>query len=167
MAPWEEFDAIFHFNKNFTYDGKVIAQIIKNRGALENQLFADRLLELLGVQSGTYSSASSNSNPVSRTNNANIIVTNIYPPVSNSDLRALIRHIVSSELDIHQKQSLIYYILKDCRAPGDAAAQFARKCHLPEKYRLFIEGLWHLDRLEFKVRFWVSAAYASRVLMMI
>ncbi|OJJ56844.1 hypothetical protein ASPSYDRAFT_155497 [Aspergillus sydowii CBS 593.65] len=128
MAPWEEFDAIFHFNKNFTYDGKVIAQIIKNRGALENQLFADRLLELLGVQS----------------------VTNIYPPVSNSDLRALIRHIVSSELDIHQKQSLIYYILKDCRAPGDAAAQFARKCHLPEKYRLFIEGLWHLDRLEFK-----------------
>lgn len=159
MAPWEDFDAIFHFNKNFTYDGKVIAQIIKNRGALENQLFADRLLELLGVQAGTYFSASSNSNPVWCTNNANLIVANIYPPVSNSDLRALIRHIVSSELDSHQKQSLIYYILKDCRAPSDAAAQFARKCHLPEKYRLFIEGLWHLDRLEFKVRFSAFALY--------
>ncbi|KAL4926846.1 uncharacterized protein BDV17DRAFT_283056 [Aspergillus undulatus] len=128
MAPWEEFELIFHFNKNFTYDGKVIEQILSNRRALDNQLFADRLLELLGVQA----------------------VTNLYPPISNSDLRTLIRHIVSSELDIHHKQSLIYYILKDCRAPSDAATQFARKCHLPEKYRLFIEGLWNLDRLEFK-----------------
>ncbi|KAL4920969.1 nuclear pore complex assembly-domain-containing protein [Aspergillus aurantiobrunneus] len=128
MAPWEEFDAIFSFNKNFTYDGKVIEQILSSRRALENQLFADRLLELLGVQA----------------------VTKLYPPISNSDLRTLIRHIVSSELDIHQKQSLIYYILKDCRAPSDAATQFARKCHLPEKYRLFIEGLWNLDRLEFR-----------------
>lgn len=129
MAPWEDFDTIFSFNKNFTYDGKVIEQILSNRRALDNQLFADKLLELLGVQS----------------------VTKLYPPISNSDLRTLIRHIFSSELDIHQKQSLIYYILKDCRAPSDAATQFARKCHLPEKYRLFIEGLWNLDRLEFKV----------------
>ncbi|KAL4751606.1 hypothetical protein BDW72DRAFT_173339 [Aspergillus terricola var. indicus] len=128
MASWEEFDAIFYFNKNFTYDGKVIEQILSNRRALDNRLFADRLLELLGVQA----------------------VTKLYPPISNSDLRTLIRHIVSSELDTHQKQSLIYYILKDCRAPTDAAAQFARRCHLPEKYRLFIEGLWNLDRLEFK-----------------
>ncbi|KAI9368549.1 nuclear pore complex assembly-domain-containing protein [Aspergillus egyptiacus] len=128
MAPWEEFDAIFHFNKNFTYDGKVIEQILSNRRALENQLFADKLLELLGVPA----------------------VTKLYPPISNSDLRSLVRHIVSSELDIHQKQSLIYYILKDCRAPNDVAAQFARRCHLPEKYRLFIDGLWNLDRLEFK-----------------
>ncbi|KAL4942462.1 hypothetical protein BDV06DRAFT_192047 [Aspergillus oleicola] len=128
MAPWEEFDSIFYFNKNFTYDGKVIEQILSNRRALDNQLFADRLLELLGVPA----------------------VTKLYPPISNSDLRTLIRHIVSSELDIHHRQSLIYYILKDCRAPSDAATQFARKCHLPEKYRLFIEGLWNLDRLEFK-----------------
>lgn len=58
---------------------------------------------------------------------------------------------MSSELDIHHKQALIYYILKDCRAAGEAASQFARRCFLPEKYRLFIEGLWNLDRLEFKV----------------
>ena len=53
MASWEEFDAIFYFNKNFTYDGKVIEQILSNRRALDNRLFADRLLELLGVQAGT------------------------------------------------------------------------------------------------------------------
>ncbi|KAL3477807.1 hypothetical protein BJX99DRAFT_245998 [Aspergillus californicus] len=128
MAPWEEFDEIFHFNKYFTYDGKIIELILSNRRALENQLFADRLLQLLGVPT----------------------VTKLYPPISNSDLRSLIRHIVSSKLDIHHQQSLIYYILKDCRAPNDAATQFARRCHLPEKYRLFIEGLWNLDRLEFR-----------------
>ncbi|KAL2868614.1 ELYS family protein [Aspergillus lucknowensis] len=128
MAPWEEFDTIFHFNKNFTYDGKVIEQILSNRRALENKLFADRLLELLGVQA----------------------VTKLYPPISNSDIRTLIRHIVSSDLEIHQKQSLIYYILKDCRAPSDAATQFSRRFHLPEKYRLFIDGIWNLDRLDFK-----------------
>ncbi|KKK20216.1 hypothetical protein AOCH_005761, partial [Aspergillus ochraceoroseus] len=128
MAPWEEFDSIFYFNKNFTYDGKIIEQILSNRRALENKLFADRLLGLLGVQA----------------------VTKLYPPRSNADLRTLVGHIVSSELDIHHKQSLIYYILKDCRAPSDAATQFSRRCHLPEKYRLFIEGLWNLDRLEFR-----------------
>ncbi|PYI07272.1 hypothetical protein BO78DRAFT_396569 [Aspergillus sclerotiicarbonarius CBS 121057] len=128
MAPWDDFDTIFYFNKNFTYDGKVIEQIIANRRALENQLFADRLLGLLGVKA----------------------VTQLYPPRSNADLRTLVGHIVSSPLDIHHKQALIYYILKDCRAAGDAASQFSRRCHLPEKYRFFIEGLWNLDRLEFK-----------------
>lgn len=52
MAPWLDFDTIFSFNKNVVYDGKVIEQIISNRRALENQLFADRLLGLLGVKAG-------------------------------------------------------------------------------------------------------------------
>lgn len=52
MAPWLDFDAIFSFNKNVVYDGKVIEQIISNRRALENQLFADRMLGLLGVKAG-------------------------------------------------------------------------------------------------------------------
>ncbi|RDH39300.1 nuclear pore complex assembly-domain-containing protein [Aspergillus welwitschiae] len=128
MAPWDDFDSIFYFNKNFTYDGKVIEQIVANRRALENQLFADRLLGLLGVKA----------------------VTQLYPPRSNADLRTLVGHILSSPMDIEHKQALIYYILKDCRAASDAASQFSRRCHLPEKYRLFIEGLWNLDRLEFK-----------------
>jgi hypothetical protein len=79
-------------------------------------------------------------------------VTKVYPPRSNADLRTLFDHIVSSPLDIHHKQALIYYLLKDCRAPNDPASQFSRRFHLPEKYRLFIEGLWNLDRLEFRVR---------------
>lgn len=78
-------------------------------------------------------------------------VNKIYPPKANADLRTLFNHIVSSELDIHHKQSLIYYILKDCRTAPEASSHFAQQCHLPEKYRLFIEGLWHLDRLDFRV----------------
>ncbi|KAJ5623199.1 hypothetical protein N7490_011804 [Penicillium lividum] len=128
MAPWEDFNHIFSFNKKYHYDAKVVEQINTNRRALENHLFADRLLGLLGVKG----------------------VTKVYPPKTNADLRSLIDHIISSELDIHHKQALIYYLLKDCRAAPDAAAQFARSCHLPEKYRLFIEGVWHMDRLEFR-----------------
>lgn len=52
MAPWDDFDAIFGFNKNVVYDGKVVEQIISNRRALDNRLFADRLLGLLGVKAG-------------------------------------------------------------------------------------------------------------------
>lgn len=54
MAPWDDFDAIFSFNRNFVYDGKVIEQITSNRRALENRLFADRLLALLGVKAGKW-----------------------------------------------------------------------------------------------------------------
>ncbi|KAJ5797776.1 uncharacterized protein N7503_007072 [Penicillium pulvis] len=128
MAQWEDFNQIFAFNKKYHYDAKVVELINSNRRALENHLFADRLLALVGIKG----------------------VTKVYPPKTNADLRSLIDHIVSSELDIHHKQALIYYILKDCRAAPDAAGQFARSCHLPEKYRLFIEGLWHMDRLEFR-----------------
>ncbi|KAJ5115829.1 hypothetical protein N7456_000177 [Penicillium angulare] len=128
MAPWEDFNHIFSFNKKYHYDAKVIEQITSNRRALENQLFADRLLGLLGIKG----------------------VTKVYPPKTNADLRSLVDHIVASELDIHHKQALIYYILKDCRSAPEAAASFARSCHLPEKYRLFIEGLWNMDRLEFR-----------------
>lgn len=52
MAQWDNFDATFHFNKNFAYDGKVVEQILANRRALENQLFVDRLLGVLGVKAG-------------------------------------------------------------------------------------------------------------------
>jgi hypothetical protein len=52
MAPWEQFESTFYFNKDYTYDGKVVDQILASRRALENQLFVDRLLSLLGVKAG-------------------------------------------------------------------------------------------------------------------
>lgn len=52
MAPWENFDYVFSFNKKYTYEPKVVEQILANRRAFENQLFADQLLRLLGIQGG-------------------------------------------------------------------------------------------------------------------
>ncbi|KAK2759851.1 hypothetical protein FQN54_002585 [Arachnomyces sp. PD_36] len=128
MAPWEEFDSAFQFNKKYAYDGQTVEQIRSNRQSLENVLFVDRLLRLLGI------------NAASR----------VYPPKSNQELRNLYKQIIASTSPNHHKQSLIYYILRDCKKAGDSPAQFARSCYLPEKYRLFIDGLWHLDRLEFR-----------------
>lgn len=52
MAPWDDFDQIFAFNKKYSYEPKVVDQILSSRRALENQLFADRLLGLLGIKGG-------------------------------------------------------------------------------------------------------------------
>jgi len=52
MAPWENFDQVFSFNKKYAYEPKVFDQIIANRRSLD-KLFADRLLELFGIQGGT------------------------------------------------------------------------------------------------------------------
>lgn len=158
MAQWEKFDYIFSFNKKYSYDSKTVDQIISNRRSLEGQLFADRLLGLLGIKGGTLFFCSL---VYSRFNFIFLgipwliiylsTVTKVYPPKSNADLRSLVDHIVASELDIHHKQALVYYLLKDCRNALGAAADFASSCHLPEKYRLFIEGIWHMDRLDFRV----------------
>ncbi|KAK2794210.1 hypothetical protein FQN51_000911 [Onygenales sp. PD_10] len=130
MAPWEDFDATFSFKRDFAYDPKTFAQISSNRRALENTLFVDRLLKVLGIDAAA----------------------RVYPPKSNQALRNLFAQIVSSTSPNHHKQALIYYILRDCRSTGDgdASLQFARRCYLPEKYRLIIEGLWYLDSLEFR-----------------
>lgn len=42
----------FQFNKDLTYEKKIIDRIVSNRRSLENQLFIDRLLELMGVKAG-------------------------------------------------------------------------------------------------------------------
>jgi len=54
MAQWERFDHIFSFNKKYSYDSKIVDQIVANRRSLEGQLFADRLLGLLGIKGGQY-----------------------------------------------------------------------------------------------------------------
>lgn len=55
MASWADFDNIFNFNKKYHYEAKVVELIVSNRRVLENQLFADRLLALLGIKGGNAS----------------------------------------------------------------------------------------------------------------
>lgn len=146
MASWEDFDVTFQFNRHFTYDKKLIDTINGNRRSLENRLFIDRLLGLTGVKAGM--------KPVTVVhdiaNEAPGTVHEKYPPKSNQHLRELYKQILLSSFPNHQKQAVIYYLLRDCRA-NEALAQFLRRCSIPDKYQLFIDGLWHLDRLEFPV----------------
>lgn len=64
------------------------------------------------------------------------------------------KRIISSETTLHNKQCLLYYILKDL-APSysgstDLADDFARAVHLENKFWTFLEGIWALDHLEFE-----------------
>ncbi|KAL1958508.1 hypothetical protein VTO42DRAFT_4372 [Malbranchea cinnamomea] len=130
MALWEDFNVTFSFKRDFCYDVKTIDLLISSRRTLNNVLFFDRLLQIIGVEAASRA----------------------YPPRSNQALRNLYEQIIASGSPNHFKQSVIYYILRDCRSigAGDGGTQFIQRSYLPEKYRLFIDGIWHLDRLEFK-----------------
>jgi hypothetical protein len=53
MASWESFDAVFYFDRNYAHDKKTLDRIVANRRSLQNQLFIDRLLQLMGVKLGS------------------------------------------------------------------------------------------------------------------
>ncbi|KAJ9666456.1 hypothetical protein H2201_003378 [Coniosporium apollinis] len=130
MLDINDFNQVFDFDPDCTYSQSTQNGIVRNRRALDNKLFFDRLLDRLNVKS-----------------------SHLYPPHTNSDLRELHHQIISSQTAEHHRQSLLFYILKDCKSPEptEPADAFAKDCHLPEKYRLAIDGLWALDRLQFRI----------------
>lgn len=78
----------------------------------------------------------------------------VYPPKSHSHLKELFKLVVASPSPSHHRQSLVYYLLRDFSTSPDSRdshLKFARQCYLPEKYRLFVDGLWYLDHLDFQV----------------
>ena len=75
----------------------------------------------------------------------------LYPPPSNKDLQNLYKRIVDSSAPDHQKQSLVYYILKDLSLEKHSPEAFAERSYIPGKYQTFIDGIWNLDRLKLEV----------------
>ncbi|KAI9822285.1 MAG: hypothetical protein M1827_000003 [Pycnora praestabilis] len=128
MEDYNDFDYVFSFSKEYVYDGRTVETILANRRKMENELFFDRLLKLLRIDQATRS----------------------YPPRTNQELRSLHQKIVSSSSPDHHKQSLLFYILRDCIAESDVASTFSRKCYLPEKYEIYMNGLWEMDRMYFE-----------------
>ncbi|MCJ1404084.1 hypothetical protein MMC11_007309 [Xylographa trunciseda] len=126
METEEEFDAIFGSEPDLAYHEQTIHDIQKYRRLLENELFFDRLLKAVGIDQAS----------------------KLYPPRSNNDLRILFDQITSSTSPDHQKQSLVYYILRDLPPKKKSAEAFAESSYLPEKYQTFIDGIWFLDRLK-------------------
>ncbi|KAL8957853.1 MAG: hypothetical protein Q9193_004978 [Seirophora villosa] len=130
MDDFEVFEELFSFNPIFAYNEQTINRILKCRRSMENELFIDRLLKTLGIEHGH----------------------DLYPPRSNQDLRDLHQHIIDSSSPDHHKQSVLYYILKDVPDDRDAqqpAVDFAKAVFLPERYRIFMDGIWNLDRAHF------------------
>lgn len=87
-----------------------------------------------------------------------------YPPRGENGLRSLHQQICQSSASSIQKISVLYYLLLDHDDvhPGRShwADSFAEETGLPKKYQILMRGLWHMDRMEFKVRpsvwFWKS-----------
>lgn len=85
-----------------------------------------------------------------------LLAVKYYPPKSNSDLRHLHKAVVESSGADHHKISVLYYILLDFDAPTRRrihSTAFEENSFLPQKYQIYMKGLWHLDRLEFEVSF--------------
>lgn len=52
MEEFEQFEAVFGFRPDIAYDHQTVDHVLRNRRALENELFFDRLLKALGVSQG-------------------------------------------------------------------------------------------------------------------
>ncbi|MCJ1466516.1 hypothetical protein MMC07_005136 [Pseudocyphellaria aurata] len=129
VDDFDQFEAVFGFKSDVAYNQQTIDDIVRNRRTLENLLFIDRLLKALGIDKAS----------------------KLYPPRSAFDLRNLHERIVASESPDHHKQSIFYYILKDlAHLSRHAAEGFARATYLPEKFKIFIDGIWYMDRLKFE-----------------
>ncbi|KAL8818588.1 MAG: hypothetical protein Q9223_002813 [Gallowayella weberi] len=128
MYHFEEFDTVFASDPTFAYGEQTINKIVKSRRLADKVLFIDRLLETLGIERPQ----------------------ELYPPRSNKSLRDLHQEIIQSASPDHHKQSVLYYILKDVPDKDGTASNFAQLVFLPERYRIFIKGVWLLDRGDFE-----------------
>ncbi|ORX94471.1 nuclear pore complex assembly-domain-containing protein [Clohesyomyces aquaticus] len=125
----EDFDAVFRGSED-GYDKDHVDSILSHQAYLGGKLFFQRLLELLKIK-----------------------WRGIYPPATPSAVHDLHKRIISSETAVHNKQCLLYYILKDLsptfKGDSDLATDFATAVHLEHKFWTFLEGIWALDNLAF------------------
>ncbi|PQE13350.1 ELYS-like domain protein [Rutstroemia sp. NJR-2017a BVV2] len=130
MFSFSNFDEVFDFDPDCSYDTIAVQRIEGNRKTLEG-LFVDILMKNASIR-----------RPVK-----------YYPPKTNSDLRNLHKAIVETAGEDHVKLSILYYLLLDFDAPTgrrDYSMSFEQRSFLPQKYQIYIKGLWHMDRLDFE-----------------
>ena len=150
IFDYRQFGEVFSFDPRCSYDEDAIHGIEANRGTLQG-LFIDRVLKLLGIKRRKYS-------VLSRTLRSYLLIMlaaiKHYPPRSNAELRNLHKVVVESNGADHHKISVLYYVLLDFDAPTGRrihSGTFEESSFLPQKYQIYMKGLWHLDRLELEV----------------
>lgn len=83
-----------------------------------------------------------------------LLAVKYYPPKTNNDLRNLHKAIIETAGEDHVKLSILYYLLLDFDASTgrrDYSMSFEQRSFLPQKYQIYIKGLWHMDRMDFEV----------------
>ncbi|KAI0200435.1 nuclear pore complex assembly-domain-containing protein [Astrocystis sublimbata] len=131
---YTRFDQVFGAVSPFPYTRTVILSIEASRRTLEGSLFIDRVLKTLKLGQ----------------------VSKNYPPKNENALRQLHQHLCDeADIALHHKLSVLYYLLVDIdgrSSNGESKAEaFASLAGLPERYRIFMKGLWHLDARSFEV----------------
>ena len=80
----------------------------------------------------------------------------IYPPKDTRTLHDLYQQILDSKMSEQHKLSALYYLLLDhdegMAARSKLSDNFASQMRMTRRYQIFMSGLWHMDRLQFKVR---------------
>lgn len=133
MINIEEFDQVFKAVSKNHYPSHLHAQIESAQKELGGELFFNLLLKQMKIDVG-----------------------HLYPPRNAKEFRELHRRIAGANCQLHLKQSLLFYLLKDCSMVAKsrdelAANEFQEECGLPKKYWIIMQGFWNMDKLNYKV----------------
>lgn len=136
---FNDFYTVFGEELDVVYDNKLINRIIRNRRIFEDELFIDRSLKALGIKR-RQSKANILQLELTAEADGHGIAHKLYPPHSNTDLERLHQSVIQSDHPDHQKQSIIYYLLKGLPEHEQilTADDFASQCYLPEKCEYLI-----------------------------
>ncbi|CZS97933.1 uncharacterized protein RAG0_06813 [Rhynchosporium agropyri] len=130
MFNYQSFAEVFAFDPECSYDEETVSMIERNRKDMEG-LFIDRVVKETGI----------------------VRPAKHYPPKSNNAFRTLHKAIVESSGADHTKISILYYLLLTFDFPTgkrDYSLALEQSTFFPQKYQIFMKGLWHMDRKEFE-----------------
>ena len=147
MLDYTQFDQIFGSLSPFPLDKSWAQKVESHRRTLDGALFLDRVLAALDLSQ---------------------VIKN-YPPKNETALRQLHQHVCdAANVAVHHKLSILYYLLLDLdnnrpssssrgrsssqsqpAAAADRAEEFAAHAAVPQKYSIFMKGLWLLDSAQF------------------
>ena len=147
LVNLNDFNDVFTINADQNVGHRDYERTRDHRRTLDHELFFDRLLKVLHVNGATHPAI-----VLFYANDPS--ASHLYPPRTNQDLRELHQRIVAAPIARHHKLSLLFYILKDFddddARDDQLSMEFSEDFFLPERYRIYVSGLWELDHLNFR-----------------
>ncbi|KAI0104727.1 nuclear pore complex assembly-domain-containing protein [Nemania sp. FL0031] len=134
MMDYTQFERVFGPMNPFPYNRSVTVSIETCRKSFDNSLFIDRVLNALSLEKAAGS----------------------YPPRSENSLRQFHQTLCEAHnINLHHKLSILYYLLLDIdgrSGAGDSKAEtFAAHAGIPDRYQIFMKGLWLMDTRNFEL----------------